>query len=341
MPAPVDPAHLAIHDTSPIVEGATARESLERSIELAMLGDRLGYRRYWAAELHGMRAVAGCAPAVLAGIVASRTATIRVGAGGVLLPYHAPLVVSEQFGTLEAVHPGRIDLGLGRGAGGPPAARAALNSARDDSVSAFSASIDELRGYFRNESHDGVRSVPGYGNEPQLWVLGSRVESARLAAEQRLPYAFGGHYNRSGTEDAADTYLASATRDGGWTPHLAAWVGVIAADDAEEAQYLAGSYRLKSLAAKRWGRRIHLPSPEAAAARRPTDRAEAEAFEQVTAGFVIGDGETVRRELAEFRERTRADELVIRTPVYDRAAKLRSFELVAGHCAVPDGGARL
>lgn len=329
MVVPIAPSHLAIHDTSPIVDGSTARESLLRSIELAQLGDRLGYRRYWAAELHGMRGVASCAPAVLAGMVAARTDSIRVGAGGVLLPYHAPLVVSEQFGTLEAVHPGRIDLALGRGAGGPKAAQAAVNSARDDSAPAFSHGVDEVRAYFRNETHGKVRSVPGFGNEPQLWMLGSSAESARLAAEKRLPYAFGGHYNRSGSEDAADAYLATAGDDV-WAPYLGVWVGVIAADDADRAQFLAGSHRWKAMSTKVWGRKTKLPSPEVAAVWRPTEPDESRAFERATAGFVIGDGPTVRRELAELRDRTGADELIVRTPVYDQDAKLRSFELVAG-----------
>ncbi|MDQ4119147.1 MAG: MsnO8 family LLM class oxidoreductase [Actinomycetota bacterium] len=328
MTIPLAPDQLVIHDTSPIVDGSTARESLQRSIELARLGNRLGFRRYWAAEVHGMRGVASCAPAVLAGMVASRTTSIRVGAGGVLLPYHAPLVVSEQFGTLEAVHPGRIDLALGRGAGGPKAAQAAVNGARDDSVPAFSQSVDEVRAYFRNEVHENVRSVPGFGNEPQMWLLGSRAESARLAADKRMPYAFGGHYNRSGSEDAADAYLAAGRGD--WAPYLGVWVGVIAADDADHAEFLAGSYRLRSMSSKLWGRRMRLPSPEEAAAWRPSGPDEARAFAGATAGFIIGDGATVRRELAEFRDRTRADELIIRTPVHDREAKLRSFALLAG-----------
>lgn len=328
MTTPIDPSRLVIHDTSPIVDGSTARESLDRSIELARLGDRLGYRRYWAAEVHGMRGAASCAPAVLAGMVAARTSTIRVGAGGVLLPYHAPLVVSEQYGTLEAVHPGRIDLALGRGAGGPKAAQAAVNGGRDDSMAAFSRSIDDVRGYFRSETHENVRSVPGFGNEPQLWLLGTSAESARLAADKRLPYAFGGYYNRNGSEDAADAYLAAKRDD--WTPYLGLWVGVIAADDADHAQFLAGSHRLRSMGRKLWGRRTRLQSPDVAAAWRPSGPDEARAFERATDGFVIGDGPTVRRELAELRDRTGADELIIRTPIYDREAKLRSFALLAG-----------
>lgn len=330
MPTPVEPRRLVIHDTSPVVEGSTAQESLRRSIELAEWGDGLGYRRYWAAELHGMRGVASCAPAVLAAMVASRTRTIRVGAGGVLLPHHAPLVVSEQFGTLEAIHPGRIDLALGRGAGGPKAAQAAVNGAADHSIHAFADQVEQLRAYFRDEVHDRVRSVPGFGNEPQLWMLGSGPDSAALAAQKRMPYAFGGFYDRNGSDAVADAYLATAERIDDWVPYLGVWVGVIAADSADEAEFLAGSHRLKAVSSKVWGRKIRLPSPQVAAEQRPKDPDELKVFHRATDGFIIGDGETVRRELAEFRERTGADELIVRTPVHDRAAKLRSFALVAG-----------
>lgn len=325
----LDPRHLVIHDTSPVVEGSTAREGLRRSVELAELGDRLGFRRYWAAEVHGMRGAASCAPAVLAGLVASRTTSIRVGAGGVLLPNHSPLVVSEQFGTLEAIHPGRIDLAVGRGAGAPRAARDAVNADRDDSLDGFSAQVDELRSYFREEVHGKVRSVPGFGNEPQLWMLGGSEDSAVLAARKGMPYAFGGFYNRNGTESAARTYLEAARSDDGSLPYLGVWIGVIAADTAEEAEHLAGSYRLKNASSKLWGRTMRLPSADVAARQRPTDPDELSVFEKVTDGFVIGDGPTVRRGLAEFRERTGADELILRTPVHDRTAKLRSYELVA------------
>lgn len=230
----VDPARLVLHDTAPIVEGSTARETLRKSVELACLGDRLGYRRYWTAETHGMRAVASCAPSVVCGEIAARTTSIRVGAGGVLLPNHSALVVSEQFGTLEAFHPGRIDLALGRAAGGPRAATAAVNPHRDPSLSAFAEQVDQLRGWFRNEYHEKARSVTGHGNEPMLWLLGTNPESARLAAELRLPYAFGGHLHRDATEEAVRAYRTATEDASGWDPYLAVSVGVIAADDADE-----------------------------------------------------------------------------------------------------------
>lgn len=329
MPEPIEPGQLAIHDTAPIVEGSTARQSLRNSLEIAQLADELGFARYWAAELHGMRGVASCAPAVLAGMVASTTRRIRVGAGGVLLPYHSPLLVSEQFGTLEAVHPGRIDLAVGRGAGGPRAAQLAVSADRDDSAEGFLKQVERLRSYFRHEVTDHVRSVPGYGNEPQMWILGSSNESARLAADLGLPYAFGGFYNRDGTESAADTYRTGWSANGDCAPYLAAWVGVIAAETDEEAEFLAGSFRIKSVARKLWHKKMKLPDPHTAAERRPTDKNELQQFYQATDGFIIGSSARVRAELSEFKARTGADELLIRTPVYDQTSKLRSIRLLA------------
>ncbi|MFE7202613.1 MsnO8 family LLM class oxidoreductase [Pseudonocardia alni] len=320
----VDPQYLAIHDTAPVVEGSTPRDALRRALDLACLGDRLGYRRYWAAETHGMRGAASCAPAVLAGRIAASTDRIRVGAGGVLLPYHSPLVVSEQFGTLEALHPGRIDLAIGRGAGAAPAVRDAVNPRRDAARNSFSAEVDRLRGYFQNEVHEGVRAVPAFGNSPQLWMLGSSAGSAILAAEKDLPYAFGGFYNRNGAESAGRTYQMHARR-----PYLGIWVGVIAADTAEEAEYLAGSYRLKNASSTLWGRKRQLPSAEVAVRERPKDPGELAVFYGATEGFVIGDGFSVRRELARLRRTTGADELILRTPVHDPEAKMRSFSLIA------------
>lgn len=329
----MDPSRLVIHDTAPIVEGSTARETLRKSVELAQLGDRLGYRRYWTAETHGMRAVASCAPSVVCGEVAGRTSSIRVGAGGVLLPNHSALVVSEQFGTLEAFHPGRIDLAIGRSAGGPKAATAAVNPHRDPSLSAFTEQIDQLRGWFRNEYHEKARSVTGHGNEPMLWLLGTNPDSARLAAELRLPYAFGGHLHLDATEEAVRAYRTASQCAPDWDPYLAVSVGVIAADDAEEAEYLAGSHRLKVMSRKLRGERMPLPHPETAAAQRPTDPDERRAFEQATAGFIIGDRHTVRRDLAEFQARTGADEVIISTPVHDHGARQRSYALAAGATA--------
>lgn len=325
--AELDASRLIIHDTAPIVDGASVRQSLERSIELAQLGDRLGYKRYWTAETHGMRAVASCSPAVLCAEVACRTAHIKVGAAGVLLPHHSALVVSEQFGTLEALHPGRIDLALGRSAGGPRAAADAINSSRDHSTTAFSRQIDQLRSYFEQEYHENVRSVTGYGHEPTLWLLGTTPESAKLAAEKKLPYVFGGHLNHEAMETAIKAYRVATSAAEGWSPYLAVSVGVIAAADPNEAEFLAGSHRLKVMSRKMLGKRMFLPSPAIAAERRPTDPDQLREFNRATAGFILGTGETVRKELANLVAWTGADEVILSTPVFDHATRLRSYAL--------------
>lgn len=326
----VDPAQLIIHDTAPIVEGSTARDTLLKSVELAQLGDRIGYHRYWTAETHGMRAVASCAPAVVCAQVAARTTRIRVGAAGVLLPNHSALVVSEQFGTLEAFHPSRIDLALGHSPGGPRSTVDLINPDRDGSRVAFARQIDQLRGWFRHEYHEDARSVTGYGNEPTLWMLGTNPESAELAGEMGLPYAFGGHLHAAAIDPAVQAYRAATNDAEEWTPHLAVSVGVIAADTAEEADHLAGPYRLKVASRTLRGERMLLPLVETAAARRFTDPDERRVHDATTADFIIGDGPTVRRELGKFRDRTGADELIISTPVSDHGARLHSYALAAG-----------
>jgi luciferase family oxidoreductase group 1 len=326
----VPPSSLVIHDTSPISDGSTVAETLHRSADLARHGEELGFRRYWTAETHGMRAVASCSPVVVCGEIAGRTSSIRVGAGGVLLPHHSPLIVSEQFGLLEAFHPGRIDLAVGRGAGGPRAAKEAISPHGDHSLPAYSAQIDQLRGYFQNEYQDEVRSVTGYGHEPSLWLLGTKPETAELAATKRLPYAFGGHLNRDAIDVAVTAYRTCAGRPDDWAPYLAVSVGVIAADSHEEAEYLAGSHRMKVMSRKLRGARMLLPDPATVAACHPTDQDELHEFFEATAGFIIGDPATVRRELDDFQARTTADELIITTPVFDHAARLRSYEIVAG-----------
>jgi luciferase family oxidoreductase group 1 len=324
------PGLLTVHDTAPIVEGASVRETLARSIDLAKHAERLGFGRYWTAETHGTRAVAGCSPEVVCAAAAAATTSVRIGAAGVLLPHHPPLLVSERFGTLEALHPGRIDLCLGRSLGGPRVAADAVRAGRDDSVSGTAAQIDALTGHFRHEYHLGVRSVTGYGYEPQLWILGTGTAGATLAAERGLPYAFGGHLTGGATEAAVAVYHEQADRVSA-PKHLAVSVSVIAADTRSRAEHLAESHRTKVMQRVVHKRRIHLPDPDVAARDRPTDPQRLEQYRSATEGFVIGDGDDVRRGLAELRERTRADELIVSTPVFDHDARVHSYRLAAGH----------
>ncbi|HJP79757.1 MAG TPA: LLM class flavin-dependent oxidoreductase [Pseudonocardiaceae bacterium] len=300
---------ISVLDTSPIVAGSSARQALHNTVDLAVLADELGYHRYWVPEHHSMRGVASSAPAVLAGRLADATTRIRVGAGGVLLPNHAPLVVAEQFGTLAALHCGRIDLGIGRALGGPPQVAAALR--RTDT--GFPEQISELIGYFEATDEQQVSAVPALGNPVQFWLLGSSANSARLAATLGLPYAFARHLNPAGAVEATSAYREACPE-----PELIVSVSAIVADTDERAEWLAGPTRLKVRSRKR-GERIPLPSPA------DVDPAE---LTDPLPGLVVGSPDTVREQLQAIADETGADELMITTPVYDHADRRRSYELL-------------
>jgi len=320
---------LSVLDTSPVVEGSTPRQALHNTVDLALLADALGYRRYWVPEHHGMRGVAGSAPAVLVGHLASVTRRIRVGAGGVLLPNHAPLVVAEQFGTLAALHPDRIDLGLGRAPGGPRAAVDAVRPERERTAKTFREQLDELRSYLDPAEDARVKAIPVIGgNAPQVWLLGSSTTSAALAGELGLPYAFAHHLNPGTAGEATRTYRERfRPSDLAATPTTLVSVSVVAAADDERAHWLAGSIRLKVFCRAR-GSRILLPSPEDAAAYPypDGDRAEITAHSR---GVLTGGPETVSEHLRAVLAETGADEIMVTTPVHDHADRRRSYELVS------------
>ncbi|GAB3742435.1 LLM class flavin-dependent oxidoreductase [Amycolatopsis oliviviridis] len=299
---------LSVLDTSPIVQGSTPRQALLNTVDLARLAEDLGYHRYWVPEHHGMRGVASSAPAVLISHLANATRRLRVGAGGVLLPNHAPLVVAEQFGTLSALHPDRIDLGIGRAPGGSKAASAALSPQRTKD---FGAQLDELRDYLNPREDAEVKAIPILGgNVPELWLLGRSPESAALAAERGIKYAFAHHLS---PEAPIKGDLVS--------------VSVIAAEDDERAEWLAGSTRLKVLSRIR-GNRIQLPSPEEAADFPYTadDRAE---IAKRSDAVLTGSTETLTAKLQTILDRTGAAEIMVTTPLYHHADRRRSYELLA------------
>jgi luciferase family oxidoreductase group 1 len=303
-------------DTSPIVRGSTAREALRNTLDLALLAEELGFHRYWVPEHHSMRGVASSAPAVVVGRIAAATERIRVGAGGVLLPNHAPIVVAEQFGTLEAFHPGRIDLGLGRALGGPQHAVDVVRSERERTAKSFEEQVAELMRYF-TVAGDRLRAVPAVGNLPEVWLLGSSGHSAELAASLGLGYAFAHHLKPENARSALGRYHG---------PRTLVSVSVIVADTDAEAEFLAGSTRLKVLSRIR-GKRIQLPSPAEAAAYPYTaaDRAEIAAR---SGGVLVGSPDTVRELLQAVVDETGTTELMLTTPVYDHRARRRSYELV-------------
>ncbi|RZS44490.1 luciferase family oxidoreductase group 1 [Herbihabitans rhizosphaerae] len=313
---------VSVLDTSPIVAGSTARQALHNTVDLAKLADELGFHRYWVPEHHGMRGVASSAPAVLIDHLANATRHLRVGAGGVLLPNHPPIVIAEQFGTLEALHPGRIDLGLGRAPGGALSTVDTALGERDRTTEGFLRQLDELCGYLDPAENATIKAIPAVGNAPPIWLLGSSEASARLAGERGLPYAFARHLAPAAAVAATGTYrsLAPASR-------MLVSVSVIAADTDERAEWLAGSTRLKVLSRVR-GNRIQLPSPQDAADYPYTDDDRAEIAER-SGSVLVGSPETITKQLQSVLDDTGTEELMITTPVYEHADRRRSYELIA------------
>jgi len=319
---------LSVLDLAPVPTGASSAEALASSIALAQTVEALGYTRFWVAEHHGMPGVASSAPAVLIGAIAAATERLRVGSGGVMLPNHAPLVVAEQFGMLEALHPGRIDLGLGRAPGTDPATAAALRRTVEGlSAEEFPQQLAMLRGLFRGQVR-GLTAVPAEGNEPPVWLLGSSGYSAQLAGLLGLPFAFAHHFSGRNTLPALALYRSSfrpsEVLD---APYAMVCASVLVAETTEHARYLAGAGALSFLRL-RSGRPGTLPSPEEAAAYAYTPQEQAFVEDRLDAQ-VIGDPATVRRQLDELVGATEADELMVTTSTHDPADRLRSFALLA------------
>ena len=319
----------SILDLAPVTEGSDAGQSFRHSLSLAQLGDRLGFQRYWLAEHHNMPGIASAATAVLIGHVAGGTQRIRVGAGGIMLPNHAPLQVAEQFGTLASLYPGRIDLGLGRAPGtDQPTARALRRYF--DGADHFPDDVRELLHYFEPATPDQtVRAVPGAGLEVPVWLLGSSLFSARLAAALGLPFAFASHF----APDAMDSALALYRRDFQPSsrlakPYAVLGINVVAADTTADARHLFTTQQQAFVRLRR-GQRGLIPPPvdDIEAFWAPHERA---GVEQALACAVVGDAATVRQGLANFIDRHRPDELLITANIFDHSARLHSYALAAG-----------
>jgi luciferase family oxidoreductase group 1 len=324
---------LSVLDLAPVAEGASAAEALSHTTELARRVEELGYRRFWVAEHHNMPSIASSSPAVLIAHLAAATSTIRVGSGGVMLPNHAPLVVAEQFGTLESLHPGRIDLGIGRAPGTDQRTALALRRTMAGlSAEGFPQELADLIGYF-NGAVDGIAAVPGRGNEPAIWLLGSSGFSAQLAGLLGLPFSFAHHFSSASTVPALRLYRESF-RPSRWLsePYAKVAVNVVCADTDERARWLAGPAALAFLKLRQ-GTPEALTSPEAAAAY-PYQDAELAFIEDRWADQAIGSPDTVRRQLTNLLARTEADELMLTTMVYDLQDRIRSFELVTEKVAL-------
>jgi luciferase family oxidoreductase group 1 len=316
----------SILDLSPIVEGGNAAQSFRNTLDLAQHGERWGFHRFWLAEHHGMPGIASAATAVLIGHVAGGTAKIRVGAGGIMLPNHSPLVIAEQFGTLESLYPGRIDLGLGRAPGSDQATARALRRNLASDADAFPQDVVELLDYFNGKS--AVQAIPGAGLQVPVWILGSSMFGAQLAAALGLPYAFASHFAPAQMMAAIQlyrsTFRASAVLN---RPYVMLGFNVFAADTDEEAQYHATSMQ-QAFVNLRSGRPTKLPPPMKNYRER-IGPAETALLDHVLACSAIGSPETVARGINAFIERTSADELMITSQIFDHAARLRSYEITA------------
>jgi luciferase family oxidoreductase group 1 len=326
----------SVLDLAPVPEGSEVADSFRNTLELARRAEALGYRRFWLAEHHNMRGIASSATAVLIGHIAGGTKTIRVGSGGVMLPNHSPLVVAEQFGTLEALYPGRIDLGLGRAPGTDQITMRALRRNFSSANEDFPRDVAELRAYFAPPRPGQlVSAVPGEGLRVPLWLLGSSLYSARLAAELGLPFAFASHFAPDYLLHALEVYRENfRPSEELKEPYALACLNVFAAETDAEARRLYTSLQLAFINLRR-GRPGKLPPP--------VETLEGFASELEMAGVehalrytVVGSRATVSAGLEAFAELTRADELMLTSQIYDHAARLRSFEIVA---AVRDAAA--
>jgi luciferase family oxidoreductase group 1 len=330
---------ISVLDLAHIVEGSTAADAFRHTLELARHAEKLGYKRYWLAEHHNMIGIASAATAVVIGYVAGGTSTIRVGSGGVMLPNHSPMVIAEQFGTLATLYPGRIDLGLGRAPGSDMRTARALR--RDpESADRFPQDVLELQALLGPEQPgQSIRAVPGVETNVPLWILGSSLFGAQLAAALGLPFAFASHFAPDALMQALEIYRSrfepSAQLD---RPHAMVAANVVVAPTDGEARRLFTSIQQQF---------AHLQRGDPGRLRPPVDdidsywsRFERARAEQMLACSFVGNPDTVREGLSGFLDQTRADELIVAAPLYDHAARLRSFELLAGIAATLPGPPR-
>jgi luciferase family oxidoreductase group 1 len=314
---------------SPIVQGGDAAQSLRNSLDLGRHAERLGYRRYWLAEHHNSPGIASAATAVVIAHVAGGTSTIRVGAGGIMLPNHAPLIIAEQFGTLASLHPGRIDLGVGRAPGTDQLTWRALRRNLLGDVDTFPQDVIELMSYFRPaEPNQAVRAIPGAGLNVPVWILGSSLYGAQLAALLGLPYAFASHFAPAQLDQAIGIYRAGFRPSEQLSkPYVMLGLNVCAADTEAEAQRLFTSHQLRTIN-NRTGNRGPLEPPVDNFESRLDARARL-ILQDALSCSVVGSPSTVKRGLAAFIERTGADEIMLAGHIYDHAARVRSYEIAA------------
>ncbi|MBY5929415.1 LLM class flavin-dependent oxidoreductase [Halomonas denitrificans] len=318
---------LSVLDLAPIRDGGTIADSFSDSVALARLTESLGFTRYWLAEHHSLEGIASAATSVLMGHIAGKTSRIRIGSGGIMLPNHPPLVIAEQFGTLETLYPGRIDLGLGRAPGSDAATMAAMRRDPHAGVDDFPQRLEELEGYL-DEARPGqrVQAVPGQGTRVPIWLLGSSLYSAQLAAHKGLPFAFAAQFAPAQLDDALAVYRRnfqpSAVLE---APYAMVGLPVLAADSDEHAHFLSTTAQQKFLGLIR-GQRGRAKPPVRSLDWNPMERAQVESF---LGAAVIGSPSTVRDGLERMLERTQADELMLNTDTYALEDRLNSYQLVS------------
>ncbi|MBC3785836.1 LLM class flavin-dependent oxidoreductase [Spirosoma utsteinense] len=318
----------SILDLSPIVEGNTATQALRNTLNLAQHAEQLGYNRYWVAEHHNMPGIASAATSVVIGYVAGGTQTIRVGSGGIMLPNHSPLLIAEQFGTLESLYPGRIDLGLGRAPGADQATARAL---RRDMTGAdtFPQDVVELQRYFQpDDSNQFIQAVPGTGLNVPIWILGSSLFGAQLAAMLGLPYAFASHFAPAELLRALHMYRTHFKPSAQLKePYAMVAVNVVAADTDAEAERLFTSVQQQFLYIRRGKARQMQPPVDNLRANWPEN--ELAAMDPMLRCSAVGSPDTIQRGLASFIDQTQANELIISAPVFDHQARKHSLTLTA------------
>ncbi|MBN3160504.1 luciferase-like monooxygenase [Pectobacterium brasiliense] len=321
------PTVFSVLDLAPIPQGATARDAFHRSLDLVQHTEKWGYHRYWLAEHHSMTGIASAATSVLLGYLASGTQRIRLGSGGVMLPNHSPLVIAEQFGTLESLYPGRIDLGLGRAPGTDQRTMMALRRHLNADIEDFPRDVQELQRYFADaQPGQGVQAVPGQGLHVPIWLLGSSLYSAQLAARLGLPFAFAAHFAPDMLLEAfrlyRENFVPSATHA---KPYAMVCVNVVAADSDRDARFLFTSMQQQFINLRR-GTPGPLPTP---VENIDTVGSPAEQFgaDQALRLSIVGDSAKVRHGLQSLLRETQADEVMINGQIFDHQARLRSFEI--------------
>jgi luciferase family oxidoreductase group 1 len=318
----------SILDLVPVVEGGSVPQALANAADLAAHAEALGFTRYWVAEHHGMKGIASAATSVVIGHIAAATKTIRIGAGGIMLPNHAPLVIAEQFGTLDALYPGRIDLGLGRAPGSDQRVAHAIRRTLDSDPNAFVRDIVELQSYFADDGRTGISATPGGGADVQLYILGSSLYGAQVAALLGLPYAFASHFAPQLLDEALHVYRSSFKPSEFLDkPYAMAAMNVIAADSDAEAEFLASSIQQSFVGLRTGNPRQMQPPVEGYKAGLPPHIAAM--LDEVLSCSAIGAPETIRDGISKFIERTQADEIIVSCSVYSHEMRKRSLDLTA------------